>query len=341
MTVYVQPNIVKYGTTTHGILTGYIFYLKEAMVASGRFEVRGSGDGDALYAYDGETAALDPGDQGSGGDFDCWKFANFDLISGPVAGRTNIKSWLVMHELGTDREYLFQATDQGAGGWDGYGRIAYNPGGGATPAFDGSAADADTIPDAATNEQFILGSRASANGANFASSNSASGWFHAFCDDTAENGATGFGLVFSNLATNPRSLTGFAVVPLVQTPAWETDPIIIMTAFDGTGANCFTFGQFGTVNQAWFTSVVMQNRSLYNDNASVRTSGKGVGRSLAVSIGAGADEYVKGYTGRTVLFTSRYEMPRMLESGDGRRYYVSHSGCAVRWSDADPLVLPR
>jgi len=315
---------------------GYFWHLKEVMIASGRFTVRGSGDGATLFAYDGTTAALAAPDQGSGGAYDCWKTAKFTNMGVSTAGATNVSSWIVLEETGTARQYLFSVTNQSSAGWDGYGRIAYNAGGGAAPTFVGASASATAIPGLATNEQwFFSTSRASPNGNSIGMLYSSSGYIHCFCDDTQENGVTAFGFVSGS---ETRVVNGFIACPIVGGPSWDTDPLMIIS---GPLSIFGTWNQLGFGAAAW-TSASVNVRSLYNGNAATRdTDGTAVIRQMGVSSGSGANAYFKGYTGRIVGYAaSKWAYPTLVQDRNGNRWIPGPSGLMVRWAE-DTLVLPR
>ena len=313
---------------------GYFWHLKEVMIASGRFVVVGSGDGNALFAYNGVTAALAGPDQGSGGAYDCWMSPKFTGMIVPQAGYTNASSWIVMGEVGSSREYLFVTTNQSTSGWDGYGRVAYNAGGGATPAFVGAAVNATTIPAAASNEVWLYGSaRATPNGVSIFMYNT-SGYVHCICDDTAENGATGFGFITAN---EPRAAGGILVCPLVSTPSWDTDPIIIVSGSNfGTAQG---WNQLGFGGQAW-GGVAINTRGLYNGASGTRiTDGSASIRQMAVTV---PSTYLKGFTGRIAGFAAaRWAYPLTVEDRVGNRWVPTANGLMIRWDDSNPITLPR
>jgi hypothetical protein len=317
---------------------GYLWHLKEVMVASGRFTVRGSGDGNASFAYNGTTAPLAAPDQGSGGAYDCWKTPKFTDMTVMVAGATNISSWVVMDEVGTARQYLFQTTNQSAGGWDGYGRVAYNAGGGATPAFTGGSASATALPGAATNEQWIFGSsRASATGQPIGLLSVTSGYVHVFCDSVAENNATGFGWF---TGSDSRVVGGFMACPTVGGPAWDLDCLVIYSG--ASFSTIQTWNQIGYGAAAWGTASVGQ-RAIYNGGGSTRdTDGSAAIRQMGFTTGSAANLYFKGFSGRSVGYAvAKWLYPTLVQDIDGNRWVPASNGIMIPWPPTNPVVLPR
>lgn len=316
---------------------GYFWHLKEVMVASGRFAVRGSGDGQARYAYNGVTSALAIGQQGTGGGYDCLQNPKFTDAVTKQAGYWNAAGWCVLDETGTNRQYLLSNTDQTSAGWDAYGRIAYNPGGGATPAFNAAAASATVIPAAATNEQWMFsGSRAAANGSPIGMAYTSSGYIHVFCDDTQESGACSFGWYTS---PESRVLEGFVVCPIVSGPSWDADPVIFIHGSQfGTIS---TYNQFGTGNQAWVTALINRRTAYTGAQSSRITDGSTSVLAMVVTSGSGANAYIKGHTGRSVGFTpAKWTYPTLTQDDVGNRWIPGPAGLMLSWPDST-VVLPR
>jgi hypothetical protein len=327
-------------SSNYGWAGGFFWHVKETMVASGRFTVHGSGDGLATYAYNGVTAALPALSQGSGGAFDCWKTPKFTDMTNLIAGATNTSSWIVMNEVGTPRQYLFAVTDQNTSSWNGYGRFAYNAGGGATPTFVGASVSATLIPGLATNEQWFFGSsRASPSGVTVRMLAGDSGYINCFCDDTAENGVTSFGWTASNSA---RGLTGFVVCPMVGGPSWDLDPVIFYTG-SNIGIGIFTWNQLGYGPQSWVGASV-NTRSLYTGAGSTRvTDGTSAIRQIGIHCGTAANAYFKGFTGRSVGYAvSRWTYPMVVQDNGtpSTRWVPGPNGPMVRWPE-DSLIVPR
>lgn len=315
---------------------GYFWHLKEVMVASGRFTVRGTGDGQARFAYNGVTAALAGGQQGSGGAYDCLQNPKFTDAATKQAGYWNASGWCVLDEVGSSRQYLLSNTDQISSGWDGYGRIAYNPGGGATPAFVGAAVTALAMPTAATNEQWLYGARATPNGAAVVLY-SVSGYVHVFCDDTTESGVASFGFI---ACADSRAVGGLVVCPIVNGPTWDIDPVVFF--YGTTFGSVSTFNQFGGVNQA-FVSVVVQRRSIYSGTTAGRyTDGSASSLQMICTSGAGANSYIKGFLGRAASCTfAKWTYPTLVQDNLGNRLIPAVNGLMFRWLEANPVTLPR
>ncbi len=227
-----------------GYYAGFaMFALKEMAVSIG-WTVVGSGDGDGRFAYSGETSALPGNQQGSGGDYDCWMTGATRTDSTPgVAGDAgNEAAWVVL--ANGARQVLLQHTDQnGAANYNGYARMAYNPGTGATPAFDGSAADTSTIPDPATNEVWMIGNRATPAGDVWLPWNTA-GYVHIWGDDAAgAGGAFTLGLVFvESSGTTVARYFCFAAVTSGTELSGDSDPSV---AYLGTTAPTSTSAPAG------------------------------------------------------------------------------------------------
>lgn len=206
-----------------------LFAYKEYAVSIG-YTVRGTGDGSGRFAYDGVTAALPVGQQGSGGDYDCWQTGAARNDSTPaVAGDAgNANAWAVL-ERGAQQILLTMTSGTGLNQWNGYARMAYNPGTGATPAFNGAVAAAATIPGAATNEFWLVGSRGSAFGDTFMTYNVA-GYYHIWGDDTpAANGGLAIGFAFVQSSDN--TLQKFWIIAPIEAgteQAGDPDPTVAL-----------------------------------------------------------------------------------------------------------------
>lgn len=315
---------------------GYFWYLKEVMVASGRFTVRGSGDGLARFAYNGVTAALSGPDQGSGGAYDCLQNPKFTDATVKQNGYWNAGGWCVLDEVGSNRQYLFSNTAQTSAGWDGYGRIAYNPGGGATPTFVGAAVTATAIPTAATNEQWLYGTRAAPDGAAV-TLYATTGYVHVFCEDTTELGVTAFGFI---ACSDARVVGGLVACPVVNGPTWDVEPVVFF--YGSSFGQISTFNQFGGVNQAW-TNVTVNRRNIYNGGTAGRyTNGSATVLQMICTSGSGANAYIKGFLGQEVGCTiAKWTYPTLVQDDGGNRWIPAAGGLMFRWIESNPVTLPR
>jgi len=219
----------------------YLFALKELAVSAG-YTVRGSGDGDSRFAYDGQTAALPGAQQGSGGSYDCWLTGNARSDSAPaVAGDAgNADAWLVLRD-GSDRELLLVMTSQGGSNWSGYCRMAVARAG--AGGFDGSTAATGTIPGTpsggAGDEEWLFGTRASGSGVQVFLYNE-TGRIHMYADDTpgAVDGGLPLGFVAIDAALNIEA--HMAIVPMDEASSADVDPCVYLAdpgtgVYDGTG----------------------------------------------------------------------------------------------------------
>lgn len=236
--------------TVGGHYAGPFFLaLKDLAVLCG-WAVRGSGEGTggSRFAYDGVTAALPADQQGSGGAYDCWKEAaartdSTPLVSGDVG---NAGAWCVLENNGVE-VLLAHTTGTGVNSWCGYGRIAFNPGTGATSAFDGTIAAAGTLPGAATNEQWMHGTRgADTEIVTYA----AHSYAHLWGDDSlGAGGISPFGFITVKASDNTaRALMSIATFETGSTLAADPSPVAV---FYGTSA---TYSTTLPTGKAWCTT---------------------------------------------------------------------------------------
>lgn len=203
-----------------------LFALKELAVSAG-YTVRGSGDGDLLFAWDGYTAALGAGDQGSGGAYDCWQTgaSRTDASSSDPKDAGNTSAWCVLEDA-SGRQIYLQMTTQPTG-YAGYviigvaraGSGGFKPAAGPIGANTGPGA-----PTAAGDEYFFYGSR-NGTGAN-AFDGTDSGYYHMWADSTpGVDGALPLGIFFVDGSGN--SAGYFAVVPIVANESSsDADPCV-------------------------------------------------------------------------------------------------------------------
>ncbi len=145
----------------------FLFALKVFLVDELGLTVRGSGDGSGRYAWNGITSALPGGEQGVGGDFDCWITGNSRTENNAAAtagDAGNFGAWIVLEDA-SGRQFLItgHSGSTSSASFSGHGRvIVARPGSGG---FDASSASAGTMPVApasgSANEQALIGSRAS------------------------------------------------------------------------------------------------------------------------------------------------------------------------------------
>ncbi len=334
-------NILKQNQN-HGYLGGFLWNIKETLVDSGLWEVRGSGDGNSIFAYNGVTAALDPADQGSGGDYDCLKTPQFEQTAVKQNGYFQSSAWCVLRQVGGQREWLFCNTDQTSGGWWGYGRIAYNAGLGATAFFDGSTAGHSTIPGAATDEQWIFGNRATSTGVQVITFQGAA--VHVFADQALESTVAGWGAIW--IGPQNRSVGGVIFCPVHEAPSWDNDPAIVVYGSSGL-TTVQAWNQYSTANQVW-QSVTLED-CRYNATRAFNSDNTIGIKSILARIGSAPDQYYKGWTGRCYKRLSSFlDAPMIVTRGSGgtkERFIVAGSstqaGYCVPWPTTDPLPVSR
>lgn len=206
-----------------------LFALKELAFSAG-YTVRGSGDGNLLFAWNGTTLPLDPGDRGSGGAYDCWQTgaSRTDASSAVPKDAGNTSAWCVLED-GAGRQIYLQMTAQ-ATGYAGYVLIAVARAG--SGGFDPTtvslgASTGPGAPSAAGDEHFFYGSRAQVNGAgaNFLGG-STSGYYHMWADTTpGVDGGLPLGIFFVDGSGVPGN--HFAVVPIVANESSsDADPCV-------------------------------------------------------------------------------------------------------------------
>ncbi len=220
----------------------FFFRLKELMVASGRFEVIGSGDGTTRHAYRGFTSPISGPNQGSGGQWDCLQTGSG--VAGGGAGDWDVAGWCALEAEDGSQVLFIDSAGTPDGSWGGYGRVFFSIGNG----FDGSVVGVATPPGQATDEQAPFGgTRGDANGADMFYWNG-DGSAHFFCHDTAVNGIVGWGWVLVDTTAVVRIYRGRSAVS-------EADESSIGGMFYNTGA---TYAGYrtgdGGVFREWLTS---------------------------------------------------------------------------------------
>lgn len=325
-----------------------MFALKELAVSVG-WTVVGSGDGAGRFAYSGVTTALPGGQQGSGGDYDCWMTgATRDDTTPSVDGDAgNQSAWIVLANAG--RQLLIQHTDgtgTGGGGLAGYGRMAYNPGTGATPSFDGSAADTSTLPDPATNEVWLVGDRSTASGAQWITWNAA-GYVHIWGDSAAgANGARTIGLVFvENASTSVGRYFCLAAVVAGSEQSGDADPTV---AYIGTTPPTSGVAPSGYVWNTLTAAIEVSD----DDGLGLPWSGQGNSLSgddqltqlYAVCTTSSGDRYCKGLVTTSGLASSSTQRGWGDRGEDadslGWVHLGSTGGLLMPWPDASTVPLP-
>jgi len=188
---------------------GQKFFELKVLAVSAGYVVRGSGDGDVLFEWNGITP---------GPIYDVWATGNVRTNSTPVvAGDAgNASAWCVLEDP-AGRQVLLQMTSgTGAGAWASYGIIAVARAG--SSGFNGATANATTAPGAPTSgagdEYFFFGSTRNSTGVDLFGFNTAS-TVHMWADTTP--GVDG-----------GRPLGWFSVrnTTLAEVRYWSLEPII-------------------------------------------------------------------------------------------------------------------
>lgn len=317
----------------------FFFLLKELAVAAG-WTVKGSSDGGSRWAYDGETSALPAGQQGSGGDFDAWVTGTGTAhTAGKVAGDPRHDSWLVLENDG--RELLLAPTGQAVSNWDGYGRIIYAPKG--SGGFDGSAADATTIPGAASAEQEVFGTRANSSGVDVFLYGEG-GYVHLWADDAPEAGTLALGFACVDASGNDEGF--FCVCPLDAPNSSDDDPAVVLARSSGPTKSS---GQ----GFAWnYGSDAMESVSFTGIDAGFWGGAGAVDPESAddpydnipLVLGTSTNEIFKGYISAKALAWSGVSRtyPEIGVDGDGDVfcYFGPSGGFLFPWVDASTAPLP-
>jgi len=217
MTIQFDPNVSK----AINARSGFGFWrMKELLVACGQWTVIGSGDGGTHYAYLGVTAALAPGNQGSGGDYDALKTGSG--LGTLVASDWSTGGWCVLRDS-VGREILFvDSTSSPDASWGSYGRIAYSRSAG----FVGAGVGVATIPGAAADEQWIYGARATPAGVEVFD-NGAAGYIHLYAHDAPTNGFAGFGWA---AATTTGNMGAIMLASATREHDANADPVMFVVA---------------------------------------------------------------------------------------------------------------
>lgn len=322
----------------------WFFLLKEIAVQAG-WTVVGSSDGDALSVYDGETAALDGADQGSGGAFDCWRTGTGRPHDGTKqAGDPREDSWIVLENDG--RQVMLVPTWSTSSSIDGFGRIIYARKG--SGGFDGSVAAVGTIPGptaAAGDEIEIAGTRASTQGVAIFLGQEG-GFIHYFADDTPDGGTITFGFVCVD--GSGTSDTTFAIQGIVAetNSAVDPDPAVVHFAAAGVSVSgndwaSWNYGsnQFEEDNLNSFTQLFWGGNGTADPQ-----SNKDPSDNIPFYIGVGASELLKGHlTVKGFLWSA---VPRTYgdigedEDGNVFAYCGSAGGFLFPWPDVITAPLP-
>lgn len=201
--------------------------LKELLVSTGRWVVIGSGDGSTYFAYSGVTPPLAPGNQGSGGGFDALKTGTG--LGTLVASDWSTGGWCVLRDV-VGRELLFiDSTSTPDSSWNSYGRLAYSR----LSGFIGTSVSATTIPAAATDEQWLFGTRGVSSGVEMFDYGTA-GYLHFYAHNSTANGVAGFG--WASASTVGAMGTAFSFSATEQRDA-NADPVVMLTS--GTSARAW------------------------------------------------------------------------------------------------------
>jgi hypothetical protein len=320
-----------------------MFAFKELAVAVG-WTVVGSGDGDTRFAYAGVTSALSGGHQGSGGAYDCWRAGSVrtNATTAVPGDAGNASAWVVLANAG--REVLIQNTSQ-TSGWDGYGRMAYNPGTGATSAFVGSTAATATAPGAASNERWLIGSRGSPTGDTWLAYNTA-GYYHIWGSTTdGAGGARALGLVFvkSSDSTVQRYFC-FAPVDDGTELAGDADPTVAYCGTTLPGTN----GPSGSVWNHLTSAMELVGGSALGYPAAGQGNSVGGNDQLtqlyAACTYSSGNRYYKGVVTVDAIATTPTQRGwgNRGEDGDGVGWchMGGSSGLLMPWPDAATVPLP-
>jgi hypothetical protein len=355
-------NIPKSGTADGAGSGAYLYRLKQIALDAG-WAVKGSGDGGSRYAYDGETAALAAAQQGDGGDYDCLQ-TGLGNVTSRTDGDFGPSAWCVLEHNG--RELLLVATNTIVAGSDGFARIAYCP---KPPddlsvtytTFDGSVADATTIPGAAMAtplvgdpppaayeiEQWIFGDRATGLGVDVFL-DGASGYVHMHADDVEENGALALG--FATTTNAGAANRHFCLAPVIEGTGNEadSDPVIVFgsgfTGFNVSGSWVY-YWNFGSLEME-STSLDRSDGNFFGGNGNVDPiTGNDKGDSIGVYGGTDPDEIKKGHASpRAILWSSvGRDYPDLAQGDlDGiERHYCYHgTGFLIPWPNATTTPLP-
>lgn len=320
-------------------LARFFFELKEIMVTAG-WIVRGSGDGSARFALDGVTAALDPSQQGSGGDFDCWMTDGTAALGTP-GGAWAQGAWVLLEEPvgGGGRQYVFQMTTYSptVGNWGGYGTVAYSRVGD----FNGGTPGPSVAPTSAT-AQFLHGSSLNSSGVNILYNVNDLYRAHVWADDAPVSGAFGFG-GFATRATNtPQAFFGQVPLGPAEHVASDGDPTVHLA-----GSNTPTFRRwllFGTGSASWTSiSVSMGTANYWQGGGPSNDARDGLDRiaKIPLYMGAGSsNEQLAGMTEHMRWSASPRAYPDFCRDQNGDCWVWTTSGLLMPWPSAAPPSLP-
>lgn len=329
-------------------------HLKTFLVSDVGLTVRGSGDGSGRYAWDGITSALPGGEQGVGGDFDCWLTGNSRTENNAAATAGDAGSfgaWIVLEDA-AGRQFLIagHSAATASASFSGHGRVIVARAG--SGGFDASAASATVLPAApasgAANEQALIGSRAS--GGAWMLSNQ-TGYVHFWGDDSdavdllAPSGERYIGETDGGLPWGMYPVQGsgaiggsyLSVEPVAfGAEADDEDPCVYLTAGSATWAG------FAWDGVAAFRTLSTLGVQLFFPNA-----------GAADPSGTRALAPVQGSTATVELFkgTPHPTGLRMAAITDGWGNYgedqfgvgwasTAASGVMIPWPDAVTLPLP-
>jgi len=339
---------------SNAYLGGFLFKLKEIAVDAG-WEVIGSGEGNlgTRWAFQGELGSsgvgpLPIGEQGSGGDYDCWQTGASRLnASSLVAGDAgNTRAWCVLRKGVVS--LLLRMTDQ-ATGWAGYANIAIEMGSGVTATWTGVGVGPGTIPGFVTNEFWLFsGARANANGVIVLSTTGGAGTLHLFASDTPKaGGLTSFGYLYvSNSGPLPREFMRVAGMEIgTSDPSdpgpwvcfWGSSPPGLANIGSGVTFNPLTGGGQFTNTSPFGSSYWLGGANIVGANDPLTQL------PISVTSTPGARIY-KGVPDGDLVVASAvgrgWGNYGLVASGRGWAYAGGAGGMMIPWPAALPLPIP-
>lgn len=305
---------------------GYQLFLEKEFLVSLGWTVVGSSDGDAIYAVNGHTAALAPGDQGSGGAYDAWKTGTPRTTATPVVpgDAGNAFAWCWLRNNGRDLLIVHTSSTSAAYRW--YGRRFITRRG---ASFDGSVATATVFPGPPadpTDERLLSGTRTvGVSGEGYLRYWSmGDGYLNLIGDDApTDDGDIGFLSIMMNQSTGA-TLSIFACIPFVD----MLDPALETVTWQAGAGHYFDSGMWVYYDT---TLGIWRNGVLPYDNVTFLTISSTQGLDTdgdiicltplagvtgpSMPIGRWDDRFVirKGYNGGGAGVSSRVRLPDLRE----------------------------
>lgn len=322
-------------------LARVFLHMKNLMVQAG-WEVVGSSDGYIRWACRGETPALPPEHQGSGGDHDCWLDSEtFSPQASPVPGSVwAARAWVVLQEPGEGRQWVFQQsggiTTIGATYW-GYGYVGYNREGD----LDLSGASLKNCPTSGTTRNIVGSPNSNGDSLIYNVSLSAA---HLFAHDDPQNGAYAWGWAMIQDSGALRHVTAqCTLAPDSPHLDHDGDPICVLYTTSSTLSQSSTYRylNYGLPSQSWGTTTWgATNYWAGGGPLDPRDGLDRIARPLIYQ-GSGSSEQYVGAIDRGMRWSARpLAYPMLARDQHGQNWVWLSGGVMWPWEDGEDPPPP-